>query len=152
MNYATQSQANCTNNTVTGKLHQQHSKQTAVSCWSLSHMAVHSNCVHVPCHGNCSDQIYLLGHVNVAPVRLPPPNICTHSPSHTLENGEAQLLRAQDHLMLCLQSPTEQLEFSLFELPAAERRIEMKTMLFYVWDHFTATRSKLRGIVSPGPG
>ena len=76
---------------------------------------------------------------------IPSQTTSTHIPSRTLENGETQLLRAHDHLVLCLQGPAEQNEFSLFELPAAERRIEMKMMLFYVWDHFTATRSKLTG-------
>lgn len=73
------------------------------------------------------------------------PHISTCSHSHTLESGEVELMRAPNHLTLSLHCPTEPVEFSLFELPAAECRIEMKRALFSVWDSLSATTSKLTG-------
>lgn len=69
-----------------------------------------------------------------------------HTHSRTLESGEAELLRTSHHLTLSLHCPAEQVEFTLFEVPAAECRIEMKQALFSVWDSLSATMSKLTGI------
>ena len=79
-------------------------------------------------------------------LRFTYPHISTCSHSHTLESGEAELMRAHNHLTLSLHCPAEPVEFSLFELPAAECRIEMKRALFSVWDSLSVTTSKLTGI------
>lgn len=69
-----------------------------------------------------------------------------HTHSRTLESGEAELLHAPNHLTLSLHCPAEQVEFTLFEVAAAECRLEMKQALFSVWDSLSATTSKLTGI------
>lgn len=65
--------------------------------------------------------------------------------SHTLSQGEVQLLQLPDHLSLCLKCASEQLEFALYKLSAAERRLEMKTLLLNVWDKLRSIQTQLKG-------
>ena len=67
--------------------------------------------------------------------------------SHTLETGRTELLRGHGQLTLCLKCASEQLEFTLSELSAAERRLEMQSILFSVWDKLTATQTTLSGML-----
>ena len=58
-----------------------------------------------------------------------------------------QLLESHAQLTL---SASELLEFNLFELSAAERRVEMKTILFSLWNKLTTMQNSLKGIVHTG--
>lgn len=64
---------------------------------------------------------------------------------HTLESGEVQLVHNHGQLTLCLKCPSEQLQFTLFELSAAERRIAQKTLLFSMWEQLSSTQAELKG-------
>lgn len=64
--------------------------------------------------------------------------------SHTLEAGEVQLLQSHSKLTLCLRGASELLEFNLCELSAAERRAEMRTILFSLWQKLTTVQSSLK--------
>ncbi len=50
-------------------------------------------------------------------------------------------------MTLCLKCPLEQVELTLFELCAAERRVTQRALLLSVWDQLTATQTQLKGVL-----
>ena len=68
--------------------------------------------------------------------------LCSHSLRDS--DGDVQLLKSHSHLTLCVKSTSTDLEFSLYECSAAKKKVEMKVLLFSLWDRLQATRTKLK--------
>ena len=68
-------------------------------------------------------------------------NVCLCC-SQNLRNGEVQLLKSHNQLTLCVKAGSD-LEFSMFECSAAKKKVEMKALLFSLWDNLQSTRTKL---------
>ena len=62
--------------------------------------------------------------------------------SHGLRDGEVQLLKSHNQLTLCVKASSE-LEFSLFECSVAKKKVEMKILLFSLWDRLQSSEEKL---------
>ena len=71
--------------------------------------------------------------------------LCGLFTSCTLEGGDAQIMKVHNHLLLTLKCGSEQYEFNLFELPAAERRKEIEYLLFKLSSQLLFTQKQLKG-------
>lgn len=69
--------------------------------------------------------------------------------SQTLQSGEVQLLKSHDHMLLSLKCSSKQVDLTLYELSAANKRVEMQTLIFMLWDTLQTTRIKLQGMLIP---
>lgn len=64
----------------------------------------------------------------------------------TLETGDAQIIKVPNHLLLTLKRGSEQYEFNLYELPAAERRKEIEYLLFKLSSQLLSTQKQLKEV------
>ena len=62
-----------------------------------------------------------------------------------LERGELGLLWTASHLTLCLKIATPPLELKLYELSAAQCRLQLQGLVFDLWARLDSAHSKLAG-------
>ncbi len=92
--------------------------------------------------------LFLHPSLPLPPSHPPPSSIPPSLPSllsQTLKNGDIELLKSQNHLSLVLKCASKEIDLTLLESSAAERKLEINTLVFSLWDSLQTTRARLEG-------
>ena len=65
--------------------------------------------------------------------------------SHCLKDGDLEVLPAAPDLTLCLKSAPESLQLTLSELTGADCQLQLRSLIFDLWDHLETVQSQLAG-------